>query len=171
MFGLPRWAWSLIAAGALIAVVFGYGQYQHHKGKAEVQADWDAAVERGKVEIARLQLAASTISTITEVKYIDRVKIVKEKADVIERVREVFVPIDSGMLTGGFRLFYDGAVTNTIPDAAGIANAAPVAITDVADTTAENYRKCHIAYETVEAFQNWVNEQCKLNDKGCPPNG
>lgn len=171
MIALPRWAWSLIAAGALVGGVFIYGQYQRGQGKQEVQNEWDAAIKRGKAEVARLKLAAETITTIETVRYVDRVKIVREKADVIERVREVFVPTDSGFLTGGFRLYHDGAATNTIPDAASTADAAFVSVADVADTIARNYKKCHIAYETVEAFQRWANEQCKLNPEGCPPNG
>lgn len=168
---VPRWVWPLVAAAVLIGIVFAYGRHERNAGRAEIKYEWDQAVERGKAEIARLELAASTVSVVTEVKYVDRVKIIKEKADVIERVREVFVPTDSGMLSGGFRLYYDAAVTNTVPNPASIADAAPISVTDVADTSAANFEKCHIAYETVEKFQLWANEQCKLNTNGCPPNG
>lgn len=49
---VPSWVWVailLVGAGAW------YGQTRYNAGQADVQADWDAAVERGKAELAKIE--------------------------------------------------------------------------------------------------------------------
>lgn len=131
-------------------------------GAERVQDKWDESVERGKREVARLTAEAGKVTVKVETQFVDRVKVVREKARAIETVREVFVPVDSGSLPGAFRLFYDGAITGTVPDPAGIPDAAPVPVTDVADTHAANIEKCRIAYATVEGWQEWATAQAAV---------
>ena len=167
---LPLWARILIPLAAIALAVFLWknkAESLREEGRAEVKAEWNASVERGKKEIARLEAAAGQITTVTEIKYVDRIKEVKVKGDTIVEYRHVFVPSDSGMLSGGFRLYYDGAVTNTVPDPAEIPNAAPVAVTDVADTHAINAKQCNVYIEQLNGWIDWAEQQCKLNDKGC----
>lgn len=166
--GVPLWVYAVIA---LTIAVWLYGRHEHAAGKAEVHAEWAQSVERGKAEVARLTAAAGRITVRTETVYRDRIQVIHEKARQIEVVREVFVPTNSGMLAGGFRLYHDAAATNTVPDAASIPNAAPVAVADVATTVASNYEQCYVAYARVTAWESWAAEQCKLNDKGCPIDG
>lgn len=162
---IPSWLW--VALGLLLGAWL-YGKYQYNEGKETVQAEWNDAIERGKAEVARLKAEAGKITVKTEIRYVDRVKTIREKGDVIVREVTKFVPIDSGNLDGGFRVFHDAAVDNRIPDTIEIPNAAPVSITEVAATVARNYEQCHVAYAKVEEWQNWAREQCKLNKKGCP---
>lgn len=174
MAAIPPWVYAL-GAGILIAGAVGFVAYERHdareEGKAEIQAKWDKSVERGRAIVADLQKRADKITVRTEIQYVDRVKVVHEQGREIERVRTVFVPTDSGYLTGGFRLYHDAAVTNTIPDPAAIPDAAPVSIAEATDTIAANYEKANVCYATVKAWQDWATEQCKLNDKGCPDGG
>ena len=132
-------------------------------GQDDRQKDWDAAVARGVIEVAKLKEKQVVVTTKVETVYVDRVRTIREKGDAIEVVREVFVPADSGSLGGGFRLFHDAAVTGVIPESASITDAAAVPIADVADTLASNYERCHVAYATVEGLQDWIREQQRLN--------
>lgn len=157
--GIPLWVWAVIA---LVAAGWLYGQHQYNAGQAATQADWDASVERGKAEVARLTNEAGKVTTKVETKVVTKVVTIREKARVIEKVREVFVPTDSGNLSGAFRLFYDGAIEGTVPNASAIPNAAPVPIADVADTHARNAELCRIAYATVDGWQSWASEQAKV---------
>lgn len=157
---IPAWVWVALA---LLAGGWYYGHTRYDAGQANVQAKWDDAVERGKKEMERLKSEAGKVTVKTEVKYVDRFKTIREKGETIVKVREVFVPIDSGYLSGGFRLFYNAAIEGTVPDAAGIPNAAPVAVTDVADTHAYNAEQCRIAYATVEGWHEWATQQMKVN--------
>lgn len=156
---IPIWVWVALA---LLGAGLWYGSSRYDAGQADKQADWDKSVERGKAEVARLTAEAGKVTTVVETKVVEKIVRIEGKAREIQTVREVFVPVDSGSLPGAFRLFYDGAITNTIPDPASIANAAPIPIADVADTHARNAELCHIAYATVEGWQDWAIQQAKV---------
>lgn len=168
MKSIPWKVWATLLAAVILAVAL---RMTFVAGMDKRQAEWDASVERGKAIVEELKLQRGTVTTITETKIVERIKVVREQAKALETVREVFVPVDSGYLNGGFRLFYDAAITGTIPDPAEIPSAAPVAVTDVASTHAVNAERCRIAYETVAGWETWASEQCKLNPNGCPENG
>lgn len=166
-------AWAATLTGKVVLAVvaltilagLGWKLYSipYKAGQADTQKKWDASIERGRKEVERLKQQQVVVTTKVETVYVDRVKTIREKADAIEVVREVFVPADSGSLPGAFRLFYDAALAGTVPDASRIADAAPVPIAAVADTHARNAEKCLIAYETVDAWQEWARAQQKLN--------
>jgi len=147
----------------VMLAVIGLLWWVYAQGRESVQKDWDAAVARGVIEVAKLKEKQVVVTTKVETVYVDRVKTIREKGDAIETVREVFVPVASGDLGGGFRLFHDAAVTGIVPESASISDAAPVPVTDVADTLASNYERCHVAYATVEGLQDWITEQKRLN--------
>lgn len=157
---VPAWIW---VAALLLLAGWHYGHIRYNAGQADVQAKWDKATERGKAEVARLKEEAGKVTVRVETKYIDRVKTIREKGETIVQVREVFVPVDSGYLSGGFRLFFNAALEGVVPDPAGIPDAAPVAVSAVADTHAINAQRCRIAYATVEGWQEWAAEQKRLN--------
>lgn len=149
--------------------IHAYGEARYAAGQANVQAKWDKSVERGRKEVERLRTAAAKVTVRTEIQYIDRVKVIKEKGDAIVREIPVFVPAGSGQLGGGFRLLHDAAANGgPVPDAAGIAHAAPVPAQDVAATVLVNYPGAHETAARLTALQDWVYEQCRLNP---PPEG
>lgn len=163
----------LVAILAVLALVgwriHAYGEARYEAGQANVQAKWDKSVERGRKEVERLRTAASKVTVRTEVQYIDRVKVIREKGDAIIREVPVFVPAGSGELGGGFRLLHDAAATGgPVPDAAGIPDAAPVPAQDVAATVLPNYADYHEVAARLTGLQDWVFAQCKANP---PPEG
>ena len=152
--------WWILAIAALVTYL-GFRGYD--AGQEDIQKKWDASVARGIIEVEKLKKKQVVVTTKVETKYLTKTVTIREKARAIETVREVFVPVDSGSLPGGFRLFYDAAITGVIPEAASILDAAPVPVADVADTLASNYERCHVAYATVEGLQDWILEQQRLN--------
>lgn len=157
---VPRWVW---VGAALLGVTLYWGHTRYEAGELAVQAKWDESVAAGKAEVERLKAEAGKVTVRVETKTVEKIVTIREKARVIYQDREIFVPADSGMLPGGFRVYFDAATQNTIPDAASIANAAPVAVTDVADTYAYNAEQCRVAYATVEGWQEWAKEQQRVN--------
>jgi hypothetical protein len=155
---LSPYLWAGIVLACLLSFFGGCQQ-----GKHGVQADWDASVARGRAEVARLTSEAGKVTVKYQTKTVEKIVTIREKARAIETVREVFVPVDSGTLPGGFRLFYDAALTGAIPDPASITDAAPVPIADVADTHARNAELCRIAYATVDGWQSWAAEQAAVH--------
>ena len=172
---VPWWGWVL-ATLAVVAGVVGYGSVRHAAGKrigaGEVQAQWDAAVERGRAEVDRLKAAAGRVTTRVETKYVDRIVTIREKGDAIVREVPVFVPAGSCDLPGGFRLLHDAAAAaGPVPEAAGIADAAPVPAQTAIATVAGNYATCHEDAARLISLQEWAQEQCEANPppEGCGP--
>lgn len=155
---LNPYVWLGIVLACLLSFFGGCA-----KGEKGKQAEWDASVARGRAEVARLISEAGKVTVKYETRTVEKIVTIREKARAIETVREVFVPVDSGSLPGGFRLFYDAAITGSIPDTASIADAAPVPIADVADTHAKNTELCRIAYATVDGWQSWAEHQARIN--------
>lgn len=163
---VPAWAWIALA---LIGAGWLYGHTCYNAGQADVQAKWDASVERGKAQVARLQAESNRVSTKIVTQYVDRVHVVKEKADAIVRQVPVFVPAGLPLLPGGFRLLHDAAATNEpVPVGSDAADGAPVAPQDVAATVAGNYATDHETAERLISLQDWVYRQCLNNP---PPDG
>lgn len=49
---VPSWVWVAIL---LVGIGLWWGESRHREGKDEVQAEWDAVVERGKAELAKIE--------------------------------------------------------------------------------------------------------------------
>lgn len=167
---------AAIAALLLAVLSFGgcrikaYGDARYADGKAAVQKDWDMSREKGRKEIERLRAAASRITLKTEVVYRDRIVTIREKSDAIVQEVPVFVPAGSCELPGGFRLLHDAAAANgPVPDAAAVADAAPVAAQAAATAVFDNYGTCHETAQRLTSLQDWILAQCKANPpaEGC----
>lgn len=149
---IPSWVWLALAGTVALGLA-------HCHGRHIVQKKWDESIARGKVLVEAIESKQLTVNMLVDTKVEYRERVITEKGAERIKIQEVFVPIDSGYLSGGFRLFYDAAVRGTIPDPSGIATAAPVAVTDVASTTSENFDRCAKAYARVELWEEWADEQ------------
>lgn len=146
--------WQVWASGAILVALF----VAFKLGQRDVRTEWKAAIERGNKVVAELQDSANRVTVKVEERIVYRDRIIKEQAKERVVLREVFVPRDSGHVSGGFRLYHDAAATGTAPDTAELPNAAPVAITDLAATIDTNYQRCHAAYARLEGWQEWYAE-------------
>lgn len=162
--GIPWQVWLALAVGAAF---YAYGEHKEStgetRGRAEVQARWNAAIERGKAELVKRKEKQGAVTVRVETKYVDRVKVIREKGQTIVRKVPVYVPAGSCDLPPGFRVLHDAAAANTIPDPAGIPDAAAVPAQDAATTVADNYLTCHETAARLTALQEWVRGQQKVN--------
>ncbi len=154
--------WQVWAGIAVTAAFFGWGEIRHCSGKAEVQAEWDKAKANATAIVTNVQEKSDDVTVQTEIRYVDRIQVVKEKGDVIVREVPVYVPADSCDLPGGFRLLHDAAAINSIPEASELPYAAPVPAQDAARTVAENYKSCNEVRINLEELQGWVQQQREL---------
>lgn len=161
MFGikLPGWVWGL--AGFLL-ILAGTNFHFFLKGKKVVQKDWSASIERGKILLEQIKAKQAIITVVTEIKYVERVKVIREKGDTIIEQVLVYVPAGSPEFGGGFRVLHDAASSNTLPDPSSIPNAAPVSAQTVATTVVENYTGCYTNRVTLVALQDWVRDQAAV---------
>lgn len=163
---------AVVLVGLLLAgawKIHAYGQDRYAAGQADTKAEWDASIERGKKEIDRLRAAANKVSTKVVTRYIDRVKVVREKSDAIVQQVPVYLPAGSGLLPGGFRLLHDaGSANQPVPSGTDPFAAASVPAETAAATVLGNYGTYHQVAARLTALQDWVYAQCLKNP---PPEG
>lgn len=165
---IPWQVWLL--SGGL--VIFGLSNWwSYNQGKATIQADWDAAVERGKVVVKDLKSKQDIVTEKIETVYVDRWRTIYEKGDTITREIPVYIPADECTLGGGFRVFHDAAATNTIPSTSQIPDAEPVPARDLAGTIGRNYTTCQAAISDLAGLREWASQQRALYLDLCKQRG
>ena len=88
---IPRpYRWLAIAALAVALTGLGWV-----KGAGHVQSQWDAAVHQQTLQIAavRQRQAEATVQVVT--RYVDRVRVVREKGDTIIKEVPIYVPVQA----------------------------------------------------------------------------
>ena len=151
------WPYRLLALAAMAAALLGLGWV---KGAGHVQARWDAAVQQQTLQATaiRERQALAAVKVVTE--YVDRVRIVREKADTIVKEVPVYVPVQADAactINRGFVRLHDAAAAGELPEPAQDADAAAagIALSAVAGTVAANYQTCHENAEQLRALQAW----------------
>lgn len=109
---LRKYWLHLVAIAAVIVLLW----WVYAQGKESVQKDWDASVARGVIEVAKLKEKQSVVTTKVETVYVDRVKTIREKGDVVIQKVTEYIPADSCSLPVGYRLLHDAAAKGVVPD-------------------------------------------------------
>lgn len=154
--------WQVFACAGLVAVLWGYGAWQHHRGAASVQKKWDESIATGRVIVQGMKDKQKLLTEKVELLTDAKVKVIYEKGETIVKQVEVLIPDDSCELPGGFRLLHDAAATSTLPDASQADYADGVPAQDAARTVAENYTTCNAAIADLAGLRQWAKEQEKL---------
>lgn len=161
---LPWWAWLVV--GVLVAAYF-YGEARYEAGSSEVQGRWDAATTQAEEAKRQFEGVTSSISVGVQTKVVERIKVVREKGDVIIQKVPVYIPAGTPDLPAGFRILHDAAVNQTAPpDSTAAADGSPVPVATAATTIFGNYATCHAEYVKLEGWQEWwkkIEAACKAN--------
>ena len=101
----------------------------------------------------------ATVKVVT--KYVDRVRLMREKGDTIIKEVPVYVPAQADAactVNRGFVRLHDAAAAGELPTSTGDSDAAAssLALSTVATTVAANYQTCHENAEQLRALQGWV---------------
>lgn len=155
--------YKALAAVALCAALFGLGVAT---GRNQVTEDWEAAKakQHARVEAVKTAQAVATVEVVT--KYVDRVKVVRERGVTITKEVPVYVTKEADAhctVPAGFVSLHDAAARGGVPDPPGGADAATsgIALSAVAGTVAGNYERCHENAEQLTALQSWIREMEK----------
>ena len=155
LIGWQRWlAYGAVLMAALaVAEIHGY-----YRGKA-LLFDYQAkqAVEAVKVVVKQ---GAVTDKIVT--KYRDRVRWVREPAQVITKEIPVYVPASADpVLPRGWGMLHDAAAAGTVPQAAAGADvsAPDVAASQALRSVVANYTTCHETELQLVTLQAWVQMQ------------
>jgi hypothetical protein len=151
----------------LLALILVAGSIWLEGGIAN-QAIWQQKVLKQQVEIAQLEATSQQVTVKTITKYIDRVKIVKEKARVIVKEIPKYITKEHDSqcdIPNAAIVLHDAAAKNELPDAARLADegTSDVTLSQLLDTTALNYGTFYEVREQLKALQDWIREQKKLN--------
>lgn len=157
-FTIPALPWRWLAAGALIVAVGGYGYF---KGAQSVRRDFDAYKAEIALKNAQLKAAQAEVTVKVVTKYVDRVRIVKEKSDAIVEQAKSNV---AGSCPGSVRVYHDAAALQVPPAPRG-ADEGTTDAKDLAVTITENYGSCHQVRAQLLSLQEWVRENVKLDSK------
>lgn len=138
--------------------VWYYGYTRFNAGVAEQQGI-DAKA------LAAAQAKAGKITTQVVTQYVDRVHVVRERAQTIVQKVPVYVTAKADAactVPAGFVRVHDAAVQGLeLPASASTADGAPsgVALSTVAGTVAGNYGICRETAERLTSLQDWVRQQ------------
>ena len=144
----------------LIAGVYFYGGYG-------VEMEWRTKAKELQAEIDRKNAVSSEVTEKIVTQYVDRVKIVKEKGDVIVKHVPKYITKESDancVIPKSFVVLHDSASRNEIPDAAGTIDdsASTTKLSTVIETVAGNYTIYYETAEQLKALQDWVKQQEKI---------
>ena len=164
-FALARLVpWQVYAGLALVVAFWLHGNAEFRRGIREADerhriAD-EAARKEQSAQAAKVAEKQAEVTTKVVTEYVDRVKVVREKAREIVKEVPVYVPADSCPLPSGFRVLHDAAAgLSPIPNPAARTDAAPVPAQAVAATVADNYGACRETAEQLRGLQAWVSQQ------------
>lgn len=151
--------WQVFACAGVVAALAAGAWFFYDLGRDHKQADWDKSVKRGQKIVDDLKAKQGSITISGEVRYVETVKTIKEKADVIEKQIPIYIPVDSD-LPAGFRLLHDSAALGTLPGApeTGVS----VSLRDTTSTIQRNYSICHQWKSALDEQVRWGQEQRAL---------
>lgn len=149
-----------LAVVMMVAGVYLYGGYG-------VQMYWKGEIARQKEEIAKLEAASHEVTEKVVIQYKQKVKVVKEKGDVIIQKVPEYITKESDskcVIPNSFVVLHDAATKNEVPDATRGVNetASGIKLSDVARTVTLNYNTYHQLSEQLKALQDWVIQQEKI---------
>lgn len=154
------------------ALLFGLGwaaRGDYEQGQAK-QAEIDRI---GKAFAQGQELGTVRDNVVTE--YVDRVQVIKERGATIIKEVPVYVSAQADAactVNAGFVRVHDAAARSLpAPDPAGDADAAPsgVALSAVAETTAENYTRCNVNAERLTKLQSLLLQYQATGASGLAP--
>lgn len=154
------WPYRLLALAALGIALFGFGWI---KGASHVQTQWDAATAAQQQALAQVQTrqTQATVQVVTQ--YVDRIQVVREKADTLIQEIPVYVPVQADAactVHRGFVSLHDAAAAGDLPEPTRDpdAPAEGLALSAVAATVVTNYQTCIENAEQLKALQDWIRQ-------------
>jgi hypothetical protein len=156
---LPTWAkWAALALLALALYAFGRLDGARIEGAKHL-----AYVANQATETVRVAKAQEKVVVKAEIKYRDRIRIVKEKGDVIVQKVPTYITLQTDRnfpLPVGFVRLHDGAAAGNDPGPSSDSDGKASAVTTSAASTiiASNYTECRKLAEQVEGWQAYYEE-------------
>jgi hypothetical protein len=152
----------------IIGFIVGGLYFVYSKGEEHIQIQWDAEKIKIAAEIKVLKDKADIITTVVETKYVERIKIVKQKGDTIYvKVPEYITQADNDrcVINLGAVRVWNAAIENNIPAPANETDRGPanISLAEVVANAATNFTTCNLYIEQNKGLKQWIVEQRKNN--------
>ena len=155
---------------ALAAAAFA-GYHYSENGWEKRFAEFKAQEAEQAAKIKELELQSQKVNVETIIKYVDRVKVVKEKGATIVKEIPVYISEKSDnrcIIPAGFVWAHDSAANPNDVSSAPVEShdeATDIKLSTVTETVVDNYTRYHEVVEQLRALQDWVNAQDRLINK------
>lgn len=149
-----------ISTVLLVAGVYFYGGYG-------VEMEWRKKAAELQAEIDRKNAVSEVVTEKIVTQYVDKVKIVKEKGNVVIKEIPKYITKESDancVIPKSFVMLHNSASRNEIPDSTGPVDdsASTLKLSTVIETVAGNYTIYYETSEQLKALQDWVRQQEKI---------
>ena len=188
---LPTWIFQAVAAGLVVVGAGVYAFVRHPlvpsfvpkivgallvaggifiSGGIWTQKEFLVEVQKAKEEMARIEKESKEASVKIEKVYVEKIKVIKEKGDVIVQKVPEYISKDSDAkcdVPNGFVVLHNSAVKNEVPNTTREFNeeSSGVELSTVAKTVTGNYTTCNEVREQLRSLQDWVKAQEKIYNK------
>ena len=149
-----------ISTVLMVAGVYFYGGYN-------VEISWRQKAAELQAQIDKKNAVSAVVTEKIVTKYVDKVKIVKEKGDVIIKEIPKYVTKESDancVIPKSFVVLHNSASRNEVPDTTGPTDgtASTTKLSAVLETVVGNYTIYYNTAEELKALQDWVRQQEKI---------
>ena len=156
------WGMLMRTIGTLLLIgsVYLYGGYG-------TEMKWRAEAAKLKADMDRKVALSEKNSKQVVTKYIEKVKVVKEKGNVIIKEVPKYITKDADancVVPKSFVLLHDSAAKNEVPDTSKGTDGTTsgVNLSAVGETITINYNNYHQLSERLKALQDWVSSQERI---------
>jgi len=152
----------LVSPFALVIILFGI----FYEGNYYGTKDYRARIAEMETKVDEFKVESEKVNTVIQTKYVDRVKIVKEKAEEnVKIIEKIVTQYDNKCeLSNAAIVLHNSASQNTVSPSAGnsVEGTSNVKISDVLRAVTDNYSTYYQTREQVIGWQQWYKEQKKL---------
>jgi len=152
----------LVSPFALVIILFGI----FYEGNYYGTKDYRARIAEMETKVDEVKVESEKVNTVIQTKYVDRVKIVKEKAEEnVKIIEKIVTQYDNKCeLSNAAIVLHNSASQNTVSPSAGnsVEGTSNVKISDVLRAVTDNYSTYYQTREQVIGWQQWYKEQKKL---------
>lgn len=190
---LPNWLFHLVVIIGLAGVVVGQffvfipfiRQYLlpirvvsiiilaigvYFEGGISNEEKWLARVHELELKIKEAEVKSAQVNTQIVTKYVDRVKVIKEKQDARVEYVDRFITKESDAkcdVPNAFVVLHDSASKNELPPGPGPSyeGTSGIKISEVGKVITDNYTTCYELREQVKSWQDWYKTQRGIFDQ------
>jgi hypothetical protein len=155
----------LVSPFALVIILFGI----FYEGNYYGTKDYRARIAEMETKVDEFKVESEKVNTVIQTKYVDRVKIVKEKAEEnVKIIEKIVTQYDNKCeLSNAAIVLHNSASQNTVSPSAGnsVEGTSNVKISDVLRAVTDNYATYYQTREQLIGWQQWYKEQKKIYEE------